>query len=1040
MTLGAEKDWREEFGLDLADAKLFFAGESDVAQKGGPASQAHVLRHAFELLRLDGVLCTDHAPLIYFKTVDRIDASDVADLHRKFWNHGGAPVLVLITRDEVHVYSGLVRPEQRTEQPRPISALVETLRRASAELRELLPALESGEFFRRHAPSFDPAHRVDRTLFDNLEDTRGKLIEDGAEGLDTSALDALLCRLVFACYLFDRGVIDRAYLEEAGIGAGHLRDVLSIHPRSKARQGLYALFEKLGQDFNGDLFRTNLAGEARLIAASHIEILDQFFRGTRVATGQQSFWPYDFSAIPVEVVSAIYERFLRSSAQRDDGAVYTPRFLAETVLDVSLRTTPSLLGRRYLDPACGSGIFLVGLFNRMAEEWTRNHPAVPNDERAHELRKILCENLFGIDINLTACRITAFGLYVAYLDQLKPRDIRILQKKGHRLPRLVRDRGDDGTVEGNIWHGDFFDEQVSYPSDVDLVIGNPPWGSTAVNGTPASKWCAHSDRLCPVPDKQIATAFMWKAARHARETGSISFVLPYGTLFHHSDNAVAFQKAFVTRHAIDHVLNLTDYQSFLFEARHPAVVMIYRPSPPPTLQHRIEYWAPKTDWLVKRAELMTVSPEDRSTFSTAEVLEDLSKPDAPQIWKQYHWTTARDRRLVERLGIYSRLRDCVRRVKEKSSTKRWLIAEGFQPASEDGNLAKPVKLPLPSRLFVRATSPAIDLVLRPHECDELVAAEVLVRSRSNKATEIFRAPHVLVAKGFTRTAFVDFDVSFQHAVRGIRGPESDRARLAFLAAYLRSSTARYFLFHTSSNWGVSRQEVQVDELLRLPFPLPEEMPSPARAEEIIHQVAEIVARTAAKADDHFVDRAELVSRAGEETEPLISEYFDLLPDERVLIDDTIRTIIPSVRPTLKRKLIPTIEPAGERERQEYIHRLCETLNTWGKRSRYVVHGYAAASPKLGAGIALLQKVARGAAAPAAPDDLTDVLSALDELQRVTAQRLNVFELLRGAKVFDGERLFIVKPIGRRFWTQTAALNDADEIAGTILMHSAERPA
>jgi hypothetical protein len=239
---------------------------------------------------------------------------------------------------------------------------------------------------------------------------------------------------------------------------------------------------------------------------------------------------------------------------------------------------------------------------------------------------------------------------------------------------------------------------------------------------------------------------------------------------------------------------------------------------------------------------------------------------------------------------------------------------------------------------------------------------------------------------------------------------------------------------------VSRQEVQVDELLRLPFPLPEEMPSPARAEEIIHQVAEIVARTAAKADDHFVDRAELVSRAGEETEPLISEYSDLLPDERVLIDDTIRTIIPSVRPTLKRKLIPTIEPAGERERQEYIHRLCETLNTWGKRSRYVVHGYAAASPKLGAGIALLQKVARGAAAPAAPDDLTDVLSALDELQRVTAQRLNVFELLRGAKVFDGERLFIVKPIGRRFWTQTAALNDADEIAGTILMHSAERPA
>jgi hypothetical protein len=117
---------------------------------------------------------------------------------------------------------------------------------------------------------------------------------------------------------------------------------------------------------------------------------------------------------------------------------------------------------------------------------------------------------------------------------------------------------------------------------------------------------------------------------------------------------------------------------------------------------------------------------------------------------------------------------------------------------------------------------------------------------------------------------------------------------------------------------------------------------------------------------------------------------------------------------------------GERDRHEYTQRLCETLNAWGKRSRYVVHGYAAASPKLGVGIAFLQKVARGVAAPAPPDDLPDVISALHELQRVTAQRLNVFELLRGAKVFDGDRLFLVKPISRRFWTQTAALNDADE--------------
>ena len=62
----------------------------------------------------------------------------------------------------------------------------------------------------------------------------------------------------------------------------------------------------------------------------------------------------------------------------------------------------------------------------------------------------------------------------------------------------------------------------------------------------------------------------------------------------------------------------------------------------------------------------------------------------------------------------------------------------------------------------------------------------------------------------------------------------------------------------------------------------------------------------------------------------------------------------------------------------------------------------------------------------------DLLAALDRLRKVSSQKLNTFELIRGAKVFDGDRLYLVKPIGQRYWTETAALNDADEIAGTIL--------
>jgi hypothetical protein len=92
---------------------------------------------------------------------------------------------------------------------------------------------------------------------------------------------------------------------------------------------------------------------------------------------------------------------------------------------------------------------------------------------------------------------------------------------------------------------------------------------------------------------------------------------------------------------------------------------------------------------------------------------------------------------------------------------------------------------------------------------------------------------------------------------------------------------------------------------------------------------------------------------------------------------------------------------------------------------------------MGIGIAVLQKTSRAQNAPP-PAEIDDLLVPLHRLRNAAAQRLNAFELIRGAKVFDQNRLYIVKPIGHRFWTETAALNDADEIAGTILMQQPTR--
>ncbi len=1034
MTSVAQKNWRNEFGVAESKPPRFFSGKDDL---DSTTPQGHLIRRAFDILTLDGVLCSDHSPLVYFKQLAVITAEEVFRLHKLFWNHGGAPVLVLITDDRVHVYSGMSRPVPETGSAEQMPSLVATLERVATGLRAFLTSVESGEFFRSNPKSFNPDHRVDRVLLENLSHTREALVSAVSatrRKIPKDVLDALLCRLVFTCYLFDRDVIGQSYLTGLGAkGAAHLRDVLAIQPAADAKTVLYKLFKKLGKHFNGDLFSDELDDEAECVHELHIATLNLFFHGTAVRSGQKTFWPYDFSIIPIETISAIYEQFLKE-ADEQAGAFYTPRFLAEVVLDSALDGINSIIGKRFLDPACGSGIFLVGLFNRLAEEWKLQNPTARNPRRARELMTLLRESLFGVDINPTACRITAFSLYLAYLDQLSPRDIQEHQEQGRFLPNLIAtDR-----APGNIRRADFFDEAIEFPTAVDLVIGNPPWGSTATDETPAGKWCNTHGK--PVPDKQIAAAFIWKATEHVSTLGKICFVLPHGVLFHHSRTALEFQNAWVRQHAITRVLNLADFRWFLFgKAVHPAVVVSYRKGEPKDARHAIEYWSPKADWTVVRTEVITIGPTDRSALTVGDILQDLKSPDAPQLWKQRFWASSRELRLLDRLSLYPRLRDVVRSPRERNSDKPWVMAVGFQPFGENDPENTRRSLSLPSRLFIPATSSELDLFILEDDCETLPSKQVDVR-RLIQTTEIFQSPHVLVAEGYTSIAYADFDVSFQHALRGIHGPAKDRNLLIFLAAYLRSPLAKFFLFHTSSSWGVARPKVHVEEVLRVPLPLPDQQPDPKRCWRIVEEVASIVDGAARKAAGDFVDRRGIIQSADAAIAPLIDEYFAIHPLEKPLIEDTVKVTIPSIQPTHKRMPVPTVVPSTLAQREAYRDRVCAMLNRWGKRGEYKVQGAVHASETMGVGMAVLEKVGRTDAKPPASNNGQDLLKALDHLRKVYPKKLATLDVVRGLLVFDKNKLYVVKPISQRHWTQTAAMNDADEIAGTILMRPSKEGA
>lgn len=1037
MSTHSANNWRSVLGLQHRKPPQLLLSKDEIDSR---APQPHALRRAFERLSLSGVLCLGGNVVAYFKEVKKIKPEQVTALHQQFWNQGVAPILVLIDDVNVQIHSGLVRPDAAEDLRAEPSSLVQHLDRVAnaAELRRLILSIESGEYFRTHAKAFDPRQRIDRDLLRNLTATRNALTAASSRRLPSQVLDALLCRIVFVSYLFDRGVIGEGYLASNGIPkAERLRDILQAEG-VKAKKNLYTLFERLGDDFNGDLFSEDLDAEARHISGEHLAVLAEFLSGTEVARGQRRlFCPYDFSMIPIETISAIYEHFLKADdpdAKRKAGAFYTPRFLAEITIDIAMEGVDSLLDKRFLDPSCGSGIFLVGIFNRIAEEWKRANPGARYDRRAEALIQILRTNIAGVDMNLTACRIAAFSLYLALLDQLSPPDIQELQRKKKFLPRLVA--APDTKIDANgttIRCGDFFTEDANAARDYTCVIGNPPWASMTGPKSDAERWCERQGN--PLPARQIATAFVWKAVEHLRPGGRVCFVLPHGVLFNHHPRAGEFQQAWLERHALEAVLNLADMRFNLFEgAVGPALVVRYRNEPASTKLHRIRYMVPKTTWSASRAEVVSIAPEDRSEVSLNGILSDLRRDHTTSHWKQQFWGTSRDRRLLDRLADLPRLSKITCHARDRES-KRWVIAEGYQPPTAADNPKKAKQIELPSKLFVSARALGAEILLTHSDCRRLDAPSALVRDGSNTGTQVYRGPHVLVTKGL-KVAFADFSVAFQDAIKGIHGPREDRDLLLFLAAYLRSSTARYFLFHTTSRWGLERFDIRLAELLQTPFLLPEDHASPRDARRIVSRVVKEVEAASQSRDKLLSDREHVLSASQTRCDALMFEYFGLGESEQILIDDTCRVIMESIQPASATDGVPTLRVPSRDARELYLETLCGTLNNWTSGGPYRVHGRTFTSSDAGAGMIVLRRsTAKSVELPQQTDDDGPLLDTLARLRTSFAKELGSVEILRGLKVFDRDTLYVFKPLELRFWTRTAAFNDADEIAATVLMHT-----
>ena len=1060
---------------------LFYDALESVRSDADLLGYVSVIERAWCEINLDGVLCLDGRPVLYLKEYARpYSLLERVRLQRLFWNQGVANVLVLADPTSVYIYSGLAKPiSEPSDKEAEEHSLVETLTQADyvQRLQSLYHRLATGHYYEANRKHFDPAQSVDSWLLDNLRALRNVLIE-GDKKLDIKEAHAFIGRMLFLCYLLDRGIVSIGKPDSGHTGTMLLAKLLERRANESQINYLYDdLFSDLKDRFNGNMFDQDLDAEKRSIQPNHIKKLILFFGGHNVESGQRTlgFWPYNFKMIPVETISAIYQDFLATEdreRQRKRGAFYTPRFLAEMVVDMAVRDDPDILDGSFLDPACGSGIFLVILFNRIVNRWLHTQAGRTNYiTKANALQKILARQIRGVDLEETACRIACFSLYLAYLDFFDPPDIHnYMERTGQPLPKLLCYGDDSNHSDADIpviFKSDFLDKETLAGETFDCIIGNPPWEGRQ--------------------SKQLAQKFMQTAPRFLRSGGTGCLLLPTKILQNQTD---AFQAEWLLKVTLERVLQLADYRRLLFQnAKTPAFIARFKNTPPQPARHMVEFAAPKFNRDGLRQGIVTVNPSARTWIPLSDILEATQSKTAPVVWKRRLWGTPRDQKLLDLLQTMPSLGDNVDvlselRLRRLERTKRWIIGDGIKPWPHKKPISKsdrPLKTniwPLDTR-FIEASPWSSDLLIY---AGETISFEERLRKKqyrtdvlySQPPSDLFHPPMVLVSRGYGKVTYCDFDfdVLFQHSLRSISGPIDDAKLLIFLTAYLRSNLARYFLFHTSANWGTERDQVHLNEVLRVPFPLPGyEFISP-EAEHIIEQASQKFVKlrkelkktrndleAETKRSSLFGDDGLDISKKWKrerkrqtdafqhELEPLIYRYFGLTEQEITLVEDTIRVFERSSTPatwrspqtvTLDSVEKTTVAPYVTQGLAAYADTLTKTLNTWAKAedSRYRISAEGGTDNLTGLAMVTLS-LSRNEAAYQQKSLSLNLTKILNEFNANASKKRGTLLYGRDILLFQGNRVHIVRPNILLNWTRTAAINDAARIYGEIALSKEE---
>jgi type I restriction-modification system DNA methylase subunit len=509
-----------------------------------------------------------------------LQRGDILQTKRYAWS-GGIYFAGICDFEQFRFFDSSLRPDEK----RPLdgeafhliyneyTSSVDTLWELS---RERVAAGSLDQFLRKDRKSLLQRVPVDKDFLEELTKWRQELasaIHAQNQQYDAHQLNdivqRLLDRIIFIRIAEDRKVIDQR----------QLWDAVSIWEQSGGRRNimdfLVELFHNFNDRFNGEIFKPHPCEEIKIESHVLAKIIGELYPPKS---------NYRFDVIGVELLGSIYERYLgntlRVTAKRvfiepklevrkAEGVYYTPQLIVDYIVQntvgklVEGKTPKEIDKLRILDPACGSGSFLIGAFQFLIDWYMNYYREHPKEAATHGLMPltrtdedgnlrlsfyakslILQHNLYGVDIDPQAVEITMMSLYLKMLEgevgvqipkQDKLPELKYNIRCGNSLigPDIEKDKPLTSEERQRInpfdWHSrkDGFGDTLK-SGGFDAVIGNPPYidSENMSKTNPKLRELIQASYSMTKGNWDIYIAFFEKGFELLHKHGWLSFITP----------------------------------------------------------------------------------------------------------------------------------------------------------------------------------------------------------------------------------------------------------------------------------------------------------------------------------------------------------------------------------------------------------------------------------------------------------------------------------------------------------------------------------